>query len=237
LEIDPDLAQAHVTLATALSTYYWDFDAAADHYQRALQLNPSYADAHRLRAEYLRFEGRFEEALVEARQGEALDPLSPAHHIETGICLYWARRYDEAIAKFRGMLEATPKFGYARFFLALALIQKHEYDTALAALDDPSAGGSLQQVTLRGYIHAVTGRRADAQEGLDRLESLSRSQRVSPWHAAVICVGLGEYDRALDLIEEAVRDRDWQVRMLPVEPILDPLRSHSRFRALADKLH
>ena len=237
LEIDPDLAQAHVTLATALSTYYWDFDAAADHYQRALQLNPSYADAHRLRAEYLRFEGRFEEALVEARQGEALDPLSPAHHIETGICLYWARRYDEAIAKFRGMLEATPKFGYARFFLALALIQKHEYDTALAALDDPSAGGSLQQVTLRGYIHAVTGRRADAQEGLDRLESLSRSQRVSPWHAAVICVGLGEYDRALDLIEQAVRDRDWQVRMLPVEPILDPLRSHSRFRALADKLH
>jgi hypothetical protein len=53
----------------------------------------------------------------------------------------------------------------------------------------------------------------------------------------VIYVGLGEYDRALDLIEQAVRDRDWQVRMLPVEPILDPLRSHSRFRALADKLH
>ena len=92
-------------------------------------------------------------------------------------------------------------------------------------------------MTLRGYIHAVTGRPANAQEGLDRLELLSRSQRVSPWHAAVICVGLGEYDRALDLIEQAVRDRDWQVRMLPVEPILDPLRSHPRFRALADKLH
>ena len=101
LKIDPDLPEAHVTLATALSTYYWDFDVGADHYRRALELNPSYANAHRLHAEYLRFEGRFDEALAAARQGEELDPLSPAHQIETGIDLYWARRYDEAIAQFR----------------------------------------------------------------------------------------------------------------------------------------
>jgi hypothetical protein len=49
-------------------------------------------------------------------------------------------------------------------------------------------------------------------------------------------MGLGEHDGALDLIEQAYRNRDWQVRMLPVEPILDPLRSHPRFRMLADKV-
>ena len=92
LKIAPDLPEAHVTLATALSTYYWHFDAAADHYRRALELNPSYAHAHRLYAEYLRFEGRFDEALAAASQGAELDPLSPAHQIETGIDLYWARR-------------------------------------------------------------------------------------------------------------------------------------------------
>ena len=63
MQIDPDLPEAHVTLATALSSYYWDFDAAANHYRRALELNPSYADAHRLHAEHLRFKGRFDEAL------------------------------------------------------------------------------------------------------------------------------------------------------------------------------
>jgi tetratricopeptide (TPR) repeat protein len=236
LQIDPDLPEAHVTLATALSTYYWQFDAAADHYQRALELNPSYANAHRLRAEYLRFEGRFDEALAEARQGEALDPLSPGHQIETGIDLYWARRYDEAIAQFRRVLGVNPQFNYARFFLALVLIQKQQYDDALSALDVPGAGGSLQQETLSGYIDAVSGRHAEARKRLDRLTQLSRAQNASSWHSAIIHMGLGEHDRALDLIEQAYRDRDWQVRMLPVEPLLDPLRSHPRFRVLADKV-
>jgi tetratricopeptide (TPR) repeat protein len=236
LKIDPDLPEAHVTLATALSTYYWHFDAAADHYRRALELNPSYANAHRLHAEYLRFEGRFDEALAAARQGEELDPLSPAHQIETGIDLYWARRYDEAIGQFRRVLDVNPQFNYARFFLALVLIQKQQYDEALSALDEPGAGGGLQQETLRGYIHAVTGRQTEARRGLGRLTLLSRTQNVSPWHAAIIHMGLGEHDGALDLIEQAYRNRDWQVRMLPVEPILDPLRSHPRFRMLADKV-
>ena len=236
LQIDPDLPEAHVTLATALSTYYWQFDAAADHYRRALELNPSYANAHRLHAEYLRFEGRFDEALAAARQGEELDPLSPAHQIETGIDLYWARRYDEAMAQFRRILGVNPQFNYARFFLALVLIQKQQYDDALSALDVPDAGGNLQQETLRGYIHAVSGRQAEARKGLDRLTLLSRAQNASSWHSAIIHMGLGEHERALDLIEQAYRDRDWQVRMLPVEPLLDPLRPHPRFRVLADKV-
>ena len=94
----------------------------------------------------------------------------------------------------------------------------------------------MQQETLRGYVQAVTGRQAEAREGLDRLTLRSRTQNVSPWHSAIIHLGLGEHDRALDLIEQAYRDRDWQVRMLAVEPILDPLRSHPRFRALVDSL-
>jgi eukaryotic-like serine/threonine-protein kinase len=236
LQIDPDLPEAHVTLGTALSAYYWDFEEAADHYRRALQLNPSDANAHRLHAEYLRFEGRFDEALAEARQAEELDPLSPAHQVEAGISLYWARRYDEAIARFRRVLGVNPRFRYAQSFLALVLIQKQQYDDALSAVKEPGAGGSLQQETLRGYIHAVTGRQAEARKGLERLTLLSRTQNVSPWHSAIIHMGLGEHDRALDLIEQAYRDRDWQVRMLPVEPILDPLRSDPRFRVLADKV-
>jgi TolB-like protein len=236
LQIDPDLPEAHVTLATSLSTYYWHFDAAADHYRRALELNPSYANAHRLYAEYLRFEGRFDEALAAARHGEELDPLSQSHRIETGVDLYWARRYDEAIAQFRRVLDVNPQFTYARFFLALVLVQKQQYDEALSALNQPGAGGSLQQETLRGYIHAVTGRKAEARKGLDRLALLSRTQNVSSWHSAIIHMGLGEHDRALDLIEQAYRDHDWQVRMLPVEPLLDPLHSHPRFRVLADRV-
>jgi hypothetical protein len=71
---------------------------------------------------------------------------------------------------------------------------------------------------------------------LDGLQQRSRDQNISPWHFAIIYLGLREHDRAMDSIEQAHRARDWQVRMLPVEPLLDPLRSHPRFRALADTM-
>jgi tetratricopeptide (TPR) repeat protein len=206
------------------------------HYRRALELNPSYADAHRLYAEHLRFQGHFDEALRETRQAEELDPLSSAPQIGTGIVLYWSGRYDEAVGEWRRILAVNPRFSYAYFFLALAHVQKREYNKALEVLSVPGAGGGLQQDTLRGYIYAVTGRRREARQVLDRLQQLSRDQNISPWHSAIVHLGLGEHDRAMDLIEEAYRARDWQVRMLPVEPLLDGLRSHPRYRALAEKM-
>jgi tetratricopeptide (TPR) repeat protein len=239
LRIDPDLPEAHLSLGTALSYYYWEFEAAAHHYRRAIELNPSYAEAHRLYAEYLRYRGRFDEALGEARQAEELDPLSPGSQLETGVILYLARRYDEAIARFRRLLDMNPRFTFVYFFLALVHVQKHEYEKALATLDQmvAAAGGPLPDVeTLRAQIHAMTGRRAAARRQLETLDALSREQHVSPWHPAMIHLSLGEHDRALDLLEQAHRDRDWRVRLLPVEPLFDPLRANPRFAALVAKV-
>jgi serine/threonine protein kinase/tetratricopeptide (TPR) repeat protein len=237
LKIDGDLPEAHVSLGTALSYYYWDFEAAAQHFRRAIELNPSNADAHRYYAEYLRYQGRFDEALVEAQQAEALDPLSPGPHIEQGITLYLARRYDEAITRFRRLLDVNPKFAYTHFFLALVHVQKREYERALTALDKVGRGQRPHDVeTLRAYVNAVTGRIAEARKGLETLKGLSPNSRVSSWHLAMIHLALGERDRALDLLEQASRDRAWELRLLPVEPLFDPLRSDPRFGALVEKV-
>jgi TolB-like protein/tetratricopeptide (TPR) repeat protein len=237
LNIDADLPEAHMSLATALSFYYWDFDAAAQHFRRAIELNPSHADAHRLYAEYLRYQGHFDEALVEARQAEELDPLSPAPHIEQGITLYLARRYDEATARFRRLLEVNPRFSYAYFFQALVHVQKQEYETALAALDKVRAGQRRHDVeTLRSYIHGVTGRSAEARKGLEKLKDLSPQPHGSSWHLAMVHLALGERDRALDLLEQAFRDRAWEIRLLPIEPLFDSLRTDPRFAALVSKV-
>jgi Tfp pilus assembly protein PilF len=235
LQLDPDLPEAHLSLAFALSDYYWDFEAAARHYRRAIELNPSYAAAHNGYSQFLRFQGRFDEALAQSRQAEQLDPLTPNHQLVTATTLYLARRYDESMAQLRRVLDANPLFAYAHFFRALVHVQMGEYEKALAALDEPGAGGNLQRDSLRGYIHAITGRQKEAREGLDKLKRFSQDQDISPFHSAVIHVGLGEHDRALDLLEQAYRDHDWEVRMLPFEPLFDPLHSHPRFRALVEK--
>jgi tetratricopeptide (TPR) repeat protein len=238
LEIDPNLPAGHVSLATALSAYYWDFEAAAQHIRRAIALNPSDATAHNLYSEYLRYQGRFDEALEEIRQAEELDPLTPVHQIDAGIVLYLARRYDQAIAKYRRLLSMKPDHTYTYFPLALAYAQAGQYEQALSALDQAGSAGRLQvqQHTLRGYIHGRRARHENARTELARLTLLSSRQHVSPWHFAIVHLGLEDHERALDLLEQAYSDRAWQLRLLPVEPMFDSIRSQPRFRALTAKL-
>ena len=63
LELDPDLAEAHTTLAFINLYYDWDWDAAEREFRRAIELNPNYANAHHWYAEYLSLVGRHEAAI------------------------------------------------------------------------------------------------------------------------------------------------------------------------------
>jgi hypothetical protein len=66
------------------------------------------------------------------------------------------------------------------------------------------------------------GRTAEASSTLEELERLGRTEQMSPWHGAVIHLGLGEHTRALDLLDLAFEQQSWQIPLLPVEPIFRP---------------
>lgn len=55
---------------------------------------------------------------------------------------------------------------------------------------------------------------------------------VSPYHLAYVCTGLGEVDRAMDLLERAVADRTGPTYSIKGSFLFAPLRGHPRFRAL-----
>jgi TolB-like protein/Tfp pilus assembly protein PilF len=238
LQLDPELAAGHSCLAAALSWYYGDMEGAERHFRRAIELAPSYARAYRSLAVHLRNLGRFEEALTMVRRAGELDPLSPGAYNQEGAILYMSHRYEEAIAKFQQLLRVDPRYTPAYFYMALTYAQMGRYEEALAALQetDPQASHP-DALTVRGYVLARLGQQEDARRILARLGELSASRPVSTFPDAVIRVGLGEYDRALGLLERAVEERAWQVRLLKVEPIFDPLRSDPRFRTLLEELH
>src|SRR5215470_17582629 len=97
LQIDPNLAEAHASLAQILHDYDWDYAGAQREIDRAIELNPNYATAHQLRAEFLSVQGRHEEAIAEAKRALELDPLSIIINRILGDVYLQARRYDEAI--------------------------------------------------------------------------------------------------------------------------------------------
>src|SRR5947207_14341818 len=132
LALEPTLADAHASLGDQLCVYDWDALAAERELRRAIELNPSLANAHYFYSHCLAAQRRSEEALAEARRAHELDPLNP--EVATGLpwALYVARRYDEAIAVQQKSLDLDPGSAHAHMLLALPLAGKGSYAEALA---------------------------------------------------------------------------------------------------------
>lgn len=89
---------------------------------------------------------------------------------------------------------------------------------------------AIMTVGALGHIYAVSGRVRDAQNSLRMLDELTKKIYVSPYEMAVIYVGLGEQDRALELIEKAYRERSLLALSVQFDPRLNKLREDPRFQ-------
>lgn len=133
LFIDPDLAEAHTSLAFILYKFEWNWREAENHFRRAIQLNPSYAIAHHWFGEFLVLMGRFDEGIAELKEAARLDPLSLSIEADFARGLYCARRYDESITQAQRTLDLDPNFSNAYATLAYAYEQKRMYPEAVRA--------------------------------------------------------------------------------------------------------
>lgn len=241
LELDSTLGEAYTALAQATLAYDLNIEEADRLFRRAIELNPNYATAHHWYAESgLLPVGRFDEAIAEARRALELDPLSVIINADLGTILTEARRYDEAIEQLRKTAEMDPNFYYVRWALGNALELKGrtneaiaEYKRAIELNDDPLPKALL------GHLYGKIGRKKEATEILNQLRErrAAAKEYVSPYDLALVHVGLGQKDEAIQLLEETYEERDgYNVMFLRAEPLLDPLRREPRFEALAEKI-
>ena len=232
LELDPELAEAHVRLADVYQkTWRWS-DAEAE-YKRALELKPNDPSAHLGFASWLLCRGRTEEALRWAQRARELDPLG-AIGSGTGGILFYARRYDEAMHELRSALAVRPDDAMALWYLGFVLTAKGQPEEAIPVLEravsisDRSPG--VIGVLVRAYAHA--GRRPDA---LRLLAELKRRRQAGYIPAAAFVngyLGLGENDEAFAWLERAYQEQSNILQFLKVHPYFDPLRDDSRFKDL-----
>jgi len=239
LDLDGTLGEAHASLAQALLAYDFNFARANREFRRAIELNPNYATAHHWYGEsVLTPLGQFEDGVAELKRALQLDPLSVIINADVGTVLTSARRYDEAIEQLRKTLEMDPSFYYAHYHLGEALEMKGlnedavaEYEKATALNDDP-----VPQALL-GHLYAKMGRKDEARRILQRLRDSPKERYVSPYLFAMIHLGLGEKDRAIDFLEKTYEDRDgYNIAFIKVDPFLDPLHGDPRFEALVQKV-
>ena len=233
LDRDDKLAEAHASLGYILTNYYWNWSEAESQFKQAIELNPNYAMAHNWYSQYLGFMGRPEEALRESKRAQEIDPLSP--WTNSGFISFLARRYDEGIAESQKALELDPQFAAAHMVMGLSYVQKKNYEQAIAELQ--KAQDNPDSRALLGYAYGVAGKRDEARHLLEELQRVAKEKYVSPFPVAATYVGLGETDKAFEMLEKAYTERSWAMGMLKVNPIFDPIRSDQRYIELLRRMN
>src|SRR5579863_4294099 len=239
LEIDPTLAEAETSLATVKFNYDWDWNAAAEGFAKAIQRNPSYATAYQRYSLYLMAMGRSADSFEQINKAREIDPLSISINFSLGWRLYMARQYDRAIQQLRNTLEMDPSYELPHLVLGLSYAQKGDFDLAIPELRKAAelSHGTPLMISALANAYARSGNKAEAERLLADLISESKRQYVSPYYLAVVYVGLGKPEEAIDCLEKAFADRSNGLVFLKVEPELDDLRSNPRFVALQQKLN
>ena len=231
VELDPTLAEPHASLGLIAMNFDWDWATAEREFRVAVELDPNYPTAHHWYAEYLAAVGRGDDSVAEITRARELDPLSIIINADAGKMLYFARRYDEAIAQLRQTLEMDGNFAVARVHLGLAYAGKGHYREAVAVLEAADRTNWYVKGAL-GYVYGLSGRTAEARRLLGELLHPAGGGPAFFEVTTLVYLGLGEKEHALDNFERQYRKRGVGLTSLKVNPMYDCIRDDPRYADL-----
>lgn len=231
LQLDDQLAEAEASLALVARDYDFNWAEMDRRLKRALELNPSYATAHQWYGDaYLNSEGRVEQALIELRKAQELDPLSAIIATDVAKQFYYLRHYEEAITQVRKALEMDPQFVQAHMLLQRSLMAEGKYAEAASELENiESRCEPDRYLAESSFLHARSGNMNRARQELLQLVTLSSQQSVDPAWAAMAFSGLADRDNAFRWLEKARLWGSPPVTSIKVDMVWDSLRSDPRY--------
>ncbi|HUQ20594.1 MAG TPA: protein kinase [Gemmatimonadaceae bacterium] len=237
LALDSTLAEAHASRGFITTFYDWDWRNARDEFAKAIDLDPRNPSAHLWRAWYYFATDSVDAAIREGREALAIEPFSLLLNTRLVSFLYYAHRYNEALAQAQKTLELDSTYFHINIERARVLAMLGRCNDAMNALArSPVALGPMHQA-IRGFTYAKCGRRADVVAELQHLRNMrSRGELVSHYALAAVHAGLGDSDAAFAELELAYDEHAWCMSLLNYEPAFDNIRGDPRFAALARRV-
>jgi serine/threonine protein kinase/Tfp pilus assembly protein PilF len=238
LELDPSLAESHVSMGQVLENFDWGFDGAEREFRRALVINPGYATGLQWYAELLENLARYDEALAMIRRAQEADPFSLIINAVHGQILSRSGRGKEAVAQFQKTLDLERNFPLGHFLFGLTLVHDGKNEEAVKELEQAVQSSPESSVyrSMLAYVYAQTGRIEEARKILGDVIQEAKSDRASWMDVAGVYAALGEQDHAFAALEMAFQRRDSRMTMLLNHEALMPLRSDPRFSDLVRRV-
>jgi non-specific serine/threonine protein kinase len=252
IEQDPHYGLAYAGLADCYSYLFSFFDSdeaniekALELSQKALELDPTLAEAHVARGRAFYVNRRYGEA---KREFETAIRLNPQHYpaYESYARNYYSQGIlDRAAWAFEQAMQIDPQNFNAPMLLSQTYRGLHQEDKAQEALEKGLVNvakhlelnpGNARALYMKAIALAVTGDSDQAFEWLERALSIDPEDSMIVYGAACVNALAGELEAAIDYLEKALSTgcfhRDWVER----DSDFDSIRGHPRFKALLSRL-
>jgi len=231
IELDPGLAYGYLVKARMLLHYKLDQHGARQAIGKAVSLNAGNAEVQQQYGFITCILGDVETSVKAARTAVELDPVSRSTHHILGHVLYFGRRYDEAIAIFRQLLEIDPDFPRPRYTLGMCLYMRGDAEAAYREVSREPLG--WMRLSGSAILLHRLGRKTEAREQLEQLVR-EDDEEYAIYQQGQIYAQWDDPDRAIKCLHRARELGDPGVSQVLVDPLLDPVRDDPRFEGVLE---
>ena len=230
LALDPTLAEAHTSLGLVKMDAEWDFPGAAESFQRAFQLKPSFAYGIHWYAHYLENVGRVDEGCAEMQRASALDPLDRMYQMDISMCRYKQLRFADALTQLSRARQLDPQWPMADLGECVIAIGRKDGPAALAAgrRTETAMGAAPIVMVLLAQSEALAGNREGARTQLARLQTAAHREYVPAYAMSLAHYSTGDIMQGYTWLRRAWDDRNGTLVWLGYTPIFDPARRDPR---------
>jgi serine/threonine protein kinase/tetratricopeptide (TPR) repeat protein len=228
LQLDPLLAEAHASLAMEQLLFDWDWTSAEENFLTAIELEPSSAIAYHWYGLCFMMLGRYDDAIRQMKRAVDLDPYSPIMLSVLAQAYDMKGQYEPAAHEIERVIELYPEFGMAWFVRSWIAYHQQDYPEAIEYARKAQA---LRVERAEVPMLAAMVKTGDDAAAKAVLAAAFKQEGVQYHTLAALCAYYGDADRALDLTEKAIQQREWFVVGLRCR-WMEPLSGDGRFQKL-----
>jgi len=239
LEFDPNLPEAHTSLAWSAAYYDYDFPKCEREFRQAIELNSNYATARGWYGLTLSMIGDHEEALAEAKHAVRLDPSSSIINGMLGLVYWFGGEYDASLDQYKKASDLDPASFQLHWGVGISYLANRMYGAAIVEMETALqlTGRTPMSVAFLAGAYAAAERWQEAEQLLSELDQLSTVRYVSPYSISLIFAALKQTDKAFAQLEAGYRERAAWMVWMKRDPRLETLRSDPRFQDLLRRMN
>ncbi|HKR07318.1 MAG TPA: tetratricopeptide repeat protein, partial [Bacteroidia bacterium] len=244
IELDPNHAESHLSLATIKFFHNWDFDGAEASLNKALQLSLNSSLLNQVHGWFLIAKGDFKKAIEKMEQASLLDPLSLPLLSSIADAYSFAGNFDKALEIYDKVIEMDPSFRRAFEGKGTVYLASKDFEKAIENLEkyQKMTGSEFKGVSTLGHAYGVAGYTDKALQCIEKVKQREAAEPGILLHMdyAFIYAGLNDFDKAFYYLNKTYEQRMGIACLGMIfcirYPLLHKLKADMRFHQMMVKI-